>query len=364
MKNIAIVFILLFILGACQSEKNTENPQTETPKVAYTAEDFLQNYALNIKTAFSNLEQANQQFEQALSVYENTQTIANLNNLQQEWKNLYAVWVNASAYNIGPAGAKGIRRTLIDEIAMFPIDTEKIEQKIETNTFKINDALRNTRGFVVVEYLLFAKDQQQTLESLKGNRLNYLKAIYADAKERIKTVNTEWQGSYYDEFLKNNGTDVQSSITQFFNSWYSSFMLMKKDKLGVPLGLYDDENKVQPKLVENYYSQTSIKHLKLSIENLEFIWLGGENKIGWDDYVASKQPNGKELEIKISNQIKSIKKQIQNLDSNTKLSEQIVKDKTTLVSVFESLKELEMLIDTEMSGLLGLAVTASDKDGD
>lgn len=366
MKNIIALFSFIFIFWGCQSEKTTEDPKPkpEDPKIEYTSEAFLKHYAVEIKAAFLNLNQANNQFGNTLNTFKQTPNLENLARLQEEWKRFYATWINASAYNIGPAGARGIRRTLIDEIAMFPIDTKKVEQKIETNEFKIDDALRNTRGLIAIEYLLFATKNEETLQDLKGNRLNYLTALYSDIDKRIRAVHTKWQGDYEQEFLKNNGTDVKSSITQFFNSWYTSFMLMKKDKIGVPLGLYNDENKIQPMAVENYHSGTSIQHLKLNIENLELIWTGGDKKIGWDDYVASKNPNGKELEIKISNQIKLIHKLIQSLDSNTKLSQQIIKDKTTLTSVFEEIKKLEILIDTEMSSLLGLAVTASDKDGD
>lgn len=364
MKKIAILFSLLFLFFACQSEKKTEEPKPENPTVEYTSEAFLQHFATEIRTAFSDLEQSNNQFGQVLETFNQTRNIENLSKLQEEWKNLYTTWINASVYNIGPAGARGIRRSLIDEIALFPIDKEKINFKIETNEFKIDDALRNTRGLVVIEYLLFSKPQEDILTSLTGNRLQYLNAIYLDMDKRIEAVNTDWQGDYYNEFLKNNGTDVKSSITQLFNSWYTSFMLMKRDKIGVPIGLFDEENKIQPTLVENYYSSTSIKHLKQNIAVLQFIWTGGERTIGWDDYVASKEPNGKELEEKISSQIKLIYQTIDKLDSKTKLSEQIIKDKTILNLVFEELKELEVLIDTEMSGLLGLAVTASDKDGD
>lgn len=368
MKNKLILFLFVFLLMACKNDDDTDKPKRTEPDkktyINYNPDEFLLNYASSITNSFSELNETTNQFNEAFIQFEKNQNATNLEKLKKEWAKVYFTWVKTSAYNIGPAGAKGSRRTLIDEIGSFPIDKNRIEEKIKSNDFKINDALRNTRGLIAVEYLLFHKDSETTLNQLNKNRLAYLKAIINDLTTRINIVENEWRNDYSTFFVQNKGTNVKSSITLLFNSWYTSFMLMKKNKIGIPLGKYASNNEAQPKSVENYDSQTSILHLKQSIKTLEEIYTGGERKMGWDDYIASKEPNGKELEIKLSDQIKLIQKKIDQLDSEQALTEQITKNRTTLTSVFEELKKLEILIKTEMSSLLSLAVTASDKDGD
>ena len=104
-----------------------------------------------------------QSLDAKAEVFNQNPNLDNLKALQNSWTNAYSIWQRANAFNFGPAGEEGTRKTLLEEIAVFPVSEAKINSILENNSFNINDFNRDARGFLAVEFLIFDTKLNRTI---------------------------------------------------------------------------------------------------------------------------------------------------------------------------------------------------------
>src|SRR5690606_14529929 len=117
----------------------------------------------------------------------------------------------------------------------------KINNSINSGQFNVNEFNRDARGFLAIEYLLFgginvSNNDVLNLFLSQSNRKNYLKECASNIKSRIDGVVSAWDGSYKNEFISNDTTDVGSSTSKLYNEFIKGFETNKNFKIELPLG--------------------------------------------------------------------------------------------------------------------------------
>jgi hypothetical protein len=368
MKKLLIHLLLfstsLVLILACNSDSG--NPSDDFDRKA-----MLENFAQNlIQPAFEDLQTQVNALKTASGNFAQNANSDNLTALQVAWQNAYTSFQFASAYNFGPAGEQGIKKGLSEEIAIFPVSTTKIESAITNNNANFNDFNRDVRGFLAIEYLIFDLDDDNAriiTDFSNQNRKDFLTNATNNIKTRVDEVLTAWNSTYSNEFINNDGTDVGSSTSQLYNEFVRSYESIKNFKVGLPLGKRPGQTQTEPQLVEAYYSGKSLQMLENHLIAIENIWLGksknGNDGIGFKEYLENVE-GGSALISSTEDQLAVIKQAINILPDSPRFSAQISTNSDALDYLHTELQRHTRYFKSDMSSLLGIAITFSSGDGD
>lgn len=366
MKKYLLILLVLFagIIDSCKKDKDKEKEENK-----FERSEMLKNYAENlIIPAFKDLKSGITELKAATETFTGSVNEANLKALQDKWANAYTLWQFANAYNFGPAGPKGLNRSLTEEIATYPASGTKIENAVSNPNF--TDFNRDARGFLAIEYLLFDLDKNnQTILTAFDNedRKKYLKGAVSNIETRVDEVITEWSGSYFNEFIKNNGTDAGSSTSQLYNEFVKSYETIKNFKIELPLGKRPGQTQVEPHLVEAYYSGKSLKFLKTHVKAIENIYYGisknGTNGLGFKDYLDNVTGGPALVESTLA-QWEKVLSSLNAIPTTSPLSDLIKNNPKPVEDFGVELQKHTRFFKSDMSSMLGIAITYSSGDGD
>jgi uncharacterized protein len=366
--RILSVGILTMVLAtawvSCCDDNNSSNP-------AFDRSALLQNVADNIIIpAYADLEAEVKSLQSEATAFTQNPTLTSLAAAQLAWEKTYLSWQYANAFNFGPGGEEGLRKGLIEEIGTFPVSETKINSILSSGAYNLNDFNRDARGFLAVEYLLFSltENDQAIVDGFSSTtRKKYLNDLIANIKSRLNDVATAWNGSYKATFISNNGTDVGSSTSQFYNEFVRSFETIKNFKIELPLGKRPGQTKIEPQLVEAYYSGKSVKLLKAHLIAIENIWYGrkkdGTDGVGFEEYLK-RVTGGPELMASTKAQLEQIKTKMNAIPEIPRLSTQVKTAPMPVDNLRIELQKHTRYFKSDMSSLLGLAITFSSGDGD
>ena len=308
--------------------------------------------------------------QNATTDFVNNPTASNLLIAQEKWKLMASNWQNINMFNFGPAGEMGVNKSLNEEAGTFPINTTKIENYILANDTSFNNFDRDARGIYAIEFLLFGLNQNLTEitkdYALSPFRRDYLKACVNKLNQQIGQVYNAWNGSFINEFKSNSGTDIGSSISSFYNEFLKSYEGLKNFKFGIPLGLRPGQTAVAPEKVEAYYSGYSLELAFAHWSQLKNIWegrgLNGKKGIGFKDYLATIS-GGNTLIEATEIQMAQIDKAFGNIPHKP-LSKNIQDDFEKVNVVHTELQKHTRFFKSDLSSLIGIAITYSSGDGD
>lgn len=367
MKNIAVTLLLsLFALYACKKDKKVEDNKFDRGQM-------LKNYAENlILPSYKDAQTALDSLIIQVEVFNTNTTISNLEMLQKSWIRAFSVWQYARIYNVGPAAESGFNKSLDEEVSTFPVSSQKIDDIISSSQFNMNDFNRDTRGFLAIEYLLFAginvdNNSVLTLFQNQSFRKTYLKECADHIKTKIDNVIQVWENGYINEFSKNQGTDVGSSTSQLYNEFIKSYETNKNFKIELPMGLRPGQTQIEPQLVEAYYSGLSIPFIKIHIQAIENTYYGkskdGRKGLGFIDYLKSVTGGSSLVESTLS-QWTNVLSTLNAIPDTPPLSELIISNPQIVDDFRLELQKHTRFFKSDMSSLLGIAITFSSGDGD
>ena len=349
----------LFWLGCEKKDATTDN---------FSRKELLSNVANNlIIPNFTALKTQTDALQTAVSNLNSTPNAANLTIAQAAFEQAYLAWLHCSMFNFGPAELP-VFGTLAENIGLFPVNTLKIENLIAANNTNFNNFDRDTRGFLALDYLLFDLNNNATnvLNALQNpNRRAYVLAVANDLKNKIDKVNTDW-ATYKDTFINNDGTDAGSSVSILFNEFTKNYESIKNFKVGVPAGKRVGQIAPEPTRVEAYYAGLSVKFLKEHLRAIENVWFGkdrnGKDGVGFEEYLQAVS-GGAELVSSTKTQWANVVNITNNLP-NSRLSDQLRTDLPRVEAVFTEMQKHTRYFKSDMSSLLGIAITYSSGDGD
>lgn len=360
-----LIFIGLFAMlamTACNEDSESPEQFDRGKFLAYSADE-------KIIPAYEVLSGELSQLENAADAFIQNTDALTLQSLQQQWIKTHLSWQSAMIYNFGPAGADGLDRNLLEEISTFPVNRNGIEEKIALGEPGMNDFQRDTRGLLAVEYLVFGNEKNDEIlnDFQDNNRKNYLLSVVSNSKKRVDEVLNEWKSGYREEFVTNDGTDAGSSTSLLYNEFVKSFEVMKNFKLGIPLGLRAGQTQVEPTMVEAYYSGQSLPLIRANFEAFADFWYGDESgsadSYGFKYYLQNVE-GGTSLISATEEQIASIRSQLDLQDYDTPLAIQIESGNQNLVNLHTEIQKLTRFFKSDLSSLIGIAITYDSGDGD
>jgi predicted lipoprotein len=322
---------------------------------------MLDNFAKNlIVPGFSEASTQTSQLVMQLKALAANPSEARLKDAQLSWQTAYSNYLKVSMYNFGPAEEKTIQKSLLEEVATFPVNIQRIANKTKTATPTFQDFERDSRGFLALDYLLFDEGALKNFRS-NPNYANYSVKVAEDIATRIDEVNVAW-ATYQTEFVQNSGTDAGSSTSALYNEFVKNYEGLKNFKVGLPLGLRPGQSKSEPEKVEALYSGLSLEFIKNQFDALTNVWKGG-NGLGFDDYLENVE-GGPTLSVSTKEQINTIANELEKFSPEEKLALLISTDEVKVRSLHTELQKNTRFFKSELSSLLGIAITFTSGDGD
>ena len=288
-----------------------------------------------------------------------------LGSLQSAWIEAAVAWQQACMYNFGPAGESGILKSLQEELATFPVSETKLNSILSTGTWNTSDFNRDARGFYAIEYLIFdpLSDAQTLVERFNAQtRRDFLVALCNDVRNRISTVQNAWS-SYGSEFISNSGTDAGSSVALLYNEFVKSYEAIKNFKFGLPLGLRPGQTAVAPELLEARYSKISFRLAKAHYNHIVNLYRGVDESKSFKGYLKTVT-GGEALVTETEAQLSVLAGQFNALDENLDMADRIVNNPQALIDLHTELQKNTKNFKSDMSSLLGIAITFTSGDGD
>jgi hypothetical protein len=289
--------------------------------------------------------------------------------VKDAWLAAYTAYQYATAFNLGPAAEDGLRKTLVQEIATFPINAAKVEAYVKAGAVNLNDFNRDARGFLGVEYLL-AKDpntSQMVASFTDPNRRAVLVQMVNDIDRRVGAVVAAWEGGYATAFTTNTGTEIGSSTSDLYNAFVISFEAAKNYKVALPAGLRVGQTAAEPLLVEANYTGQSLPLLRAHLQGLENVWRGvsrqGDTLLGFRHYLQTVE-GGPALIAATETQMAAYKTALEAMPANKTLAEAVVQDPEAVARLSTELQKMTRFYKSDMSSLMGIAITFASGDGD
>ena len=363
MKYPSLGLLLLLIFFSCGKDKGPKQPDFDRAAM-------LENYADQlIQPAYQQLNQEANALQVAWDAFVANPNTDQLLAMQAQWLKTALAWQSANAYNFGPAGEQGLLKSLVEEIGLFPVSVSKVEAYVAAGDVSLNNFDRDSRGLLAIEYLIYGttSDPQEVLLDLQdAQRSAYLTAIIAHMRQRVSAVVSAWQ-TYRTDFVQNDGTDVGSSTSQLYNEFVRSFESVKNFKVAVPAGKRAGQTQAEPQLVEAFYSGQSLQLLKAHIEAIERIYYGtnaaGVDGPGFQEYLQ-KVEGGPALISATEAQWQAVKTALAQVPESPAFSVLIQNEDPSIGVLFTELQKHTRFFKSDMSSLLGIAITYNSGDGD
>ena len=368
MRNLLSVVILLSVVFASCKEDDSVNTDNK-----FDRGQMLENYVENlIIPSYKNSQYSVSQMVIAFESFSSEITLQNLENAQNAWTSAFGEWMHANIFNLGPAAEQGLNKSMSEEISTFPISPTKINAALSSGQFNFFDFNRDARGFLTLEYLLFSGqdiDNDSVLSMFQNQieRKRYLVDCARNIQTRINVVVNEWENGYKEEFLRKNGTDVGSSTSQLYNEFVKSFETNKNFKIELPLGKRPGQTQIEPQLVEAYYSGKSLYFLKIHLKAIENVYFGmsknGTDGLGFKDYLETVTGGPALIESTLA-QWEKVLSTLNAIPTTSSLSDLIKNNPQPLEEFRVELQKHTRFFKSDMSSLLGIAITFSSGDGD
>lgn len=369
MKNRIHLLVILSIgllSGACNEAGN--------PGQGYDRSAMLENQADNvILPLYQQAVSAGFSLRQTAAQFTTNPGLAQLQALQDTFKVAFLAWKKCEFFTTGPAD----NLTLAAQVNTWPINEAVIEAEIAA-TFLIDDAYMlstgtTRKGFAAVEYLVFpygAATQDTVLARFTtdinaSRRRDYLQSACNVLHQQLADCLNQWDstaGNYRAAFIAADGIDVGGSATALMNAMIQGLEVVINYKIGVPLGKMSG-GVVLPEKAESFRCGISREAIVNNLQVLEWMYTGGNGQ-GFDDYLdfVNAQYNGQLLSQAIRDKFTQCRNQAAALPQPVHLM--VSSDPNTLDALYLSLKQLLVLLKSDMSSRLGLLITFSDNDGD
>ncbi len=317
-------------------------------------------------------QQLNQQADSLLTSWNHFRAkpdSAQLGQLRAQWFATALAFESANAFNFGPVGEQGTLKSLVEEIGLFPVSVAKVEGFIATGDTTLNNFDRDSRGLFAIEYLIYGTtdNTQDVLQALQEpTRMAYLGALFNHLKQRVGSIVSNWP-AYRTTFIKNDGTDAGSATSSLYNEFVRSFENLKNFKVALPAGKRAGQTQAEPQLVEAYYSKRSIPLLEAHLASIERIYdgttLAGAPGAGLRAYLLQVE-GGPALVSATEAQWQAVQSAFSQLPTSQPLSTLIQNGDPSVEALFVELQKHTRFFKSDMSSLLGIAITYNSGDGD
>jgi uncharacterized protein len=294
---------------------------------------------------------------------------------QQAWRDARAPWKESEAFAFGPA----MELRLAVAIDQWPVEAQRIEDELAgsavfTDSY-VNSLGANRKGFHSIEYLLFsAAGNAAALTSLSGperaptRRREYLVALADNLRRKATALRDAWssEGGYFTRFTEPGRAEsvfptVKGALDTFVNESVFLAELIADAKLGKPLGNGSGGTPL-PALEESGPSDNSGADMLGNLRSIRSIYLGtrdGTRGMGLTALVAKKSPA---TDAAVRRALEEAMRRVEAIPRPYRTS--LFEHRAEIEAAYAAVKELKVLLATEVVALLGATLKFNDNDGD
>jgi uncharacterized protein len=365
--NILFIVALSTFLFSCGKTEDTDS---------FGKKEMFTNYADNlILPAYTTYGNSLTALQTALTNFNTTADLSNLETLQTAFLTTYAVWQSCEIYDKTPPADAVMA---LENTNYYPCRNDSIEAYISRNdnsVVSLSNKVKSDKGLAAVEYLLFSRTLtlQQILERFTTNPnaasyKTYLTSLVSNITNIQTDIIYSW-AAYREIFINSLGTDASGSFSLMVNSIAQRTDDFKRMQTGIPAGYLGNVATVNilPAAVQAYYSNNSTNYMLLTLNNMKDV-LNGKGTTdgkGLIDYIRTLNVTstfGGNLADDILAQIDICITKVN--DCAPDYSSTVVSNKPKADALFLESKKLLVLIKVDVPSALGVSITYTDSDGD
>lgn len=375
MRKILLALTFLVTIFACSKSDDSTPAVNED---SFDRQAMLVNWADNIIVpSYASFEEEINTLKSFGANFVLTPTTENLELLRLSWKNAYVAFQNVSMFEIGPAETVRFR----DRMNTYPTNVAEIENLIAAGTSQgIPDfslpSTNDAQGFPALDYMLHGVGANDfaiiefytTNPNAQANR-DFLFKLVDNFDFLSDTVLTEWENTYRDTFVNNDGSSAAASVDKLTNDFIFYYeKSLRAGKIGIPAGVFSSDP--LPSAVEAFYAKEFSKTLALEALNATerfFIgqsFNGSQTGVSYASYLnfLNTIKNGEDLSALITAQFSTAKRKLNGLDSN--FVNQIQNNNSKMLETYDELQRNVILMKVDMLQALSINVDFVDADGD
>ncbi|QEE49802.1 imelysin family protein [Flavobacterium alkalisoli] len=366
MKKVFAIVILAVVAFACSSNDNEGVNNSQN----YDRTAILTNWADNIIIpAYQNYNDKVSELYTKTTDFTQNPDETKLNELRTAWLSAYEAYQYVAMYDFGKASILYLKQSA----NTYPTDVAGIENNITTGSYNLDTQIQFSRqGFPGIDYLIngLGDDAETVAYYSNTAAADYLTAITAQLKSIAEQVTNDWNGTYRNTFVNNNGTSVTSSVNVTTNNFVRNFEKdVRSGKVGIPAGIFSNGITYADKVEAYYKNNVSKMLLNAGIKAQQDFFngkafnstaTGPSLKSALDGVNAVR--NGENLSTIINNQFAAI--YTANNQLSESLSQQVTTDNNKMLNAYDAMQQNVIYIKLDMMQALNITIDYVDGDGD
>lgn len=353
MKKISLIVVVLFIAFACGSEG-------ETPTSSFDVQKLRSEFITQIETpAINAFTKSIDNVNATISDFVDNPSEVNLESLKNNWR---VAAKNYSAIEILNLGE--IRSSLIMS-AFYTWNANEIAIEKFINSSKsisedvINSLSTSQRGLSAIEYLLFEKSATVTITDFSNQRRKkYLKVLGENLVAKAALLQSSWT-TYRDIFISNKATDINGGVAMIINQTNVLLENIRRFKIGEPAGL-ERTTATNVTLLQAEKSEYSLQLIAENLASIKKTFFDTKNSI---DHYLFYVTKSQDISAKVDEKFTAIHEDLKAL-STTTLKDAITEQPTKVKKLYNNIKDLIVIIKTDVASALSITITFTDNDGD
>ena len=364
-----IKFILLTVLMVVSCNPSEDMPPENVDD--FDRQAMLTEWADNIIIpAYDNHLSKLQAFREVLVAWQNDQSLTQLNELRNQWKQVYLSWQYATIFEIGRAEALMMRGFM----NTYPTDTSAIIANISDASVNLSlPSTADAQGLPAFDFLLYGLAENDTdIVTRLADPLYtaYLQKLVDRMIDLTSEVLDDWNGTYRNDFVQNVASSATGSVDKLVNDYvYYYERHLRAGKVGIPAGVFS--GKIEAQTVEALYAGDFSKELLLQAIDISQDFFNGQTQInssasslGLADYLdyLNTIKETEDLTALINAQFDAAREKAQQLQDD--FVDQLESDPTVMLEVYDELQKNVVLLKVDLMQALNVRVDYVDADGD
>lgn len=267
---------------------------------------------------------------------------------------------------------KGEEINFRNYVNTYPADVAAIDANIASREYNLElPSTYAQQGFPAVDYLLYGlADTDEEIIKIyqeKAGVFTYMLTVMDRMVDLTAQMEESWRSFTRDDFVNNTSSSSTGSVDKFTNDYVMYFeKILRSGKIGYPAGAFTGTP--SPQNVEAYYADDLSKELYQAALQSFYDFYLGKSEIGngpsYSQYLIylDSMKDGENLDDLIKAQFAKVFAESEKLDDSFRT--QIATDNAVMLSNFDELQKLVVLLKLDMMQALSISVDYVDSDGD